>query len=107
MVQQSYVPYVMRAKQMDMKKLKGAVWQYLTNTANTLIDKETQKRHGQVIQTTFSELYKGLPKLLLEKECKELSCSLAFVALLHLCNEQNLELTQIYTYKDFHIKGPY
>lgn len=51
-------------------------------------------------------MYKDLPEILGEKDKKELTCPLAFVALLHLCNEQNLDLKQLPGYKDFEIKGP-
>ncbi|XP_074030653.1 condensin complex subunit 2 isoform X2 [Leptinotarsa decemlineata] len=104
MVPKSYVAYAMKAKQMDMKRLKAAVWHFLTNPTVTLIDQETQQK--QVHSTTFSKMYKDLPKLLPDKERRELSCPLAFVALLHLCNEKNLALEQISTYKDFRIHGP-
>ncbi|KAG5867838.1 hypothetical protein JTB14_026623 [Gonioctena quinquepunctata] len=104
MVPKSYIPYALRAKQMDMKKLKGAVWYSLTNISLIPIEK-SQERHAEVIPTNFSKLYKSLPQFLAEKESKELSCPLAFVALLHLCNEQNLQLTQISS-SDFNIKGP-
>lgn len=67
---------------------------------------QSQQRSGVVIPTTFSEMYKNLPDLLAEKEKRELTSHLAFVALLHLCNEQNLHLTQSPDYKDFGIKGP-
>lgn len=40
----------------------------------------------------FSEVYKEIPDKLPEKYRSELSCSLAFAALLHLANEHNLEL---------------
>lgn len=67
---------------------------------------QSQKRAGTVNPTTFSEMYTKIPEVLAEKEKKELSCSLAFVALLHLCNEQNLALKQLPGYTDFEIRGP-
>lgn len=66
---------------------------------------QIQDRNGTIIPQTFSEMFKHLPDLLAEKEKKELTCPLAFVALLHLCNEQNLHLTQIDGYRDFHIRS--
>lgn len=67
---------------------------------------QLQDRSGTVVQQNFSDMYKHLPNLLPEKDRKELTCPLAFVALLHLSNEQNLALTQLPSYKDFNIKGP-
>ncbi|KAJ8922646.1 hypothetical protein NQ315_007678 [Exocentrus adspersus] len=104
-VPKSYVPYALQAKKMNMKKLKAAVWQIVTNTPVNLI-MDPQEKAGKVIPTTFSKMFKELPNLLPQKMQKELSCSLAFVALLHLCNEQNLKLIQHPGYKDFDINGP-
>ncbi|CAG9812522.1 unnamed protein product [Phaedon cochleariae] len=106
MVPKSYVPYSLKAKQMDMKKLKAAVWQALTNNVLNIAPVDSQNIRSKVIPTTFSKMFMSIPDILQEKEKKELSCPLAFFALLHLCNEQNLHLTQMPCYKDFHIRGP-
>ncbi|XP_018565180.1 condensin complex subunit 2 [Anoplophora glabripennis] len=102
MIPKFYVPYALQAKKMDMKKLKAAIWQNLTHSAS----KDNQERRGRVIPTTFSKMYKELPEILPHKMQKELSCYLAFIALLHLCNEQNLKLKQHLGCKDFDINGP-
>ncbi|CAH0547136.1 unnamed protein product [Brassicogethes aeneus] len=96
LVPKSYVPYALQAKKMDMKKLKAAVWQKLV--------KNVESQDAKINTISFSNLYNELPCLLNEKMKKELSCPLAFVALLHLCNEQNLNLKQLPGYKDFVIK---
>ncbi|XP_066259486.1 condensin complex subunit 2-like [Euwallacea similis] len=85
MVQQSFMHYATRAKKMDMKKLKESVWCALTQ--KTKFDTSAQVKRIQ-----FSQMYQQLPQFLDEKVASELSCPLAFVALLHLCNEQNLSL---------------
>ncbi|KAF5270534.1 hypothetical protein FQR65_LT05432 [Abscondita terminalis] len=90
LVPKSYIPYAMQAKKMDMKKLKTAIWKGLiSKTPNEIIpDDNMYKKEVQPIK--FSSLYKYLPDRLTEKMREELSCPLAFVALLHLANEQNL-----------------
>lgn len=51
-------------------------------------------------------MIRELPELLPSKMQKELSCPLAFFALLHVTNEQNLVLEQRPgNNKDFEIKG--
>ncbi|RZC40771.1 condensin complex subunit 2-like, partial [Asbolus verrucosus] len=96
MVATSHVSYAMQAKKMDMKKLKAAVWKRLTqdsgqNNVNATIIKPVQ----------FSQVYKDIPNYLSKDMRKELSCPLAFVALLHLCNENNLVLRQMPNCNDF------
>lgn len=57
-----------------------------------------------VHKKTFSEIYKEVPSRITDKMQQELSCPLAFVALLHLCNEQNLQLTGRSDLRDFTIE---
>ncbi|XP_076259246.1 non-SMC condensin I complex subunit H [Rhynchophorus ferrugineus] len=99
MVAQSDMHYAIRAKKMDMKKLKSAVWEILTN-------RDSYDVSAKVIETSFSLMYKNLPERLNENMKKELSCPIAFVALLHLCNEQNLTLKKAADISDFGIRGP-
>jgi len=99
MVPQTHINYATRAKKMDMKKLKQAVWMTLTRT--TELDPS-----AQVTSTCFSEMYRALPQHLTERMKQELSCPIAFVALLHLCNEQNLKLQKGHDLTDFGISGP-
>ncbi|XP_066259495.1 condensin complex subunit 2-like [Euwallacea similis] len=84
-VQQSFMHYATRAKKIDMKKLKESVWCALSQ-------KKKFDTSAQVKRIQFSQMYQQLPQFLDEKVASELSCPLAFVALLHLCNEQNLSL---------------
>lgn len=41
-VNEAYVPYAMKAKQIDMKKLKAAIWESLTNSMIVTISKEVR-----------------------------------------------------------------
>ncbi|XP_056631792.1 condensin complex subunit 2-like [Diorhabda sublineata] len=100
MVPNTYIQYASKAKQIDMKKLKSAIWYKLTNEV------EGQNNRSKLIPQTFSELYKALPELMQSKEKEKLSCPLACFALLHLANEQNLYLKQLSGNKDCYIMGP-
>lgn len=65
-------------------------------------------RNFQVVpieKNCFSEIYKWLKLNLTEKMRKDLSSPLAFAALLHLCNECDLELVQQPDLKDVQIKS--
>uniref|UniRef100_A0A1Y1LM91 Condensin complex subunit 2 n=1 Tax=Photinus pyralis TaxID=7054 RepID=A0A1Y1LM91_PHOPY len=99
-----YVPYALQAKKMDMRKLKTAVWKNLVSkTSNENIpDDDMYKR--EVLHSTFSNLYTHLPDRINEKMRQELSCPLAFVALLHLANEQNLQFQGQLDLTDFLIR---
>ncbi|KAJ8947872.1 hypothetical protein NQ318_010018 [Aromia moschata] len=103
-VPQSYIGYALQAKKMNMKKLKTAVWQTLTGTTAEVINDDQAR--AKVKPMNFSNMYEHLPDRLTGNTREELSCPLAFVALLHLANEQNLQLKQLPGYKDFHIRGP-
>ncbi|XP_045480817.1 condensin complex subunit 2-like [Harmonia axyridis] len=91
-----YIPYALQAKKMDMKKLKGFVWQILT---------QKQEQENEINPTTFSTIFRDIPHILPQAMKKELTCSLVFSALLHLCNEKYLKLTQVSGCKDFTIES--
>ncbi|CAG9766883.1 unnamed protein product [Ceutorhynchus assimilis] len=88
LIQQDYMHYATKAKKMDMKKLKQALWCTLTQSAEY---NETDK----VVPRNFAVVYKELYKRLPEKMAVELSPPIAIVALLHLCNERCLALKSI------------
>lgn len=70
------LPYAIRPTKMDMKKLKICMWE-------EIVGKGTIK---------LSSLYIKIPEKLPENSAKNLSGPLAFVALLHLANEHNLQI---------------
>ncbi|XP_014238923.1 condensin complex subunit 2-like [Trichogramma pretiosum] len=80
-----FVPYSRIAKKVNMRKLKEAAWKTLIPSGENT---------NEEIQTTFSEMYQKLPQNLSKINAKILSPALAFVSLLHLSNENNLELSQ-------------
>jgi hypothetical protein len=59
------------------------------------------KKCSKIRPIKFSTLYQDLPQYISTDMKKELTSPLALVALLHLCNENNLELRQDQNYKDF------
>ncbi|XP_050511265.1 condensin complex subunit 2 isoform X2 [Diabrotica virgifera virgifera] len=101
MVPSTYIQYAKQAKQINMKKLKSAIWYKLTN-----VTIETQDTNVKIIPQTYSELYKALPDIMPSKEKEKLSCPLAFFALLHLTNEKNLSLSRMPGKNDCYIEGP-
>uniref|UniRef100_A0A671KQE7 Condensin complex subunit 2 n=1 Tax=Sinocyclocheilus anshuiensis TaxID=1608454 RepID=A0A671KQE7_9TELE len=84
------INYAKMAKKMDMKKLKTTMWGLLT---------ESPEKPAKVCNCTFLSLVK-LPSTM----ATNLSVPLAFVALLHLANEKNLELHKIDCMTDIIIK---
>ncbi|KAK4874775.1 hypothetical protein RN001_014135 [Aquatica leii] len=104
LVPKTYIPYAMQAKKMDMKKLKVSIWKSLVSKTNNDIVPDDDMYKKEVQPMTFSYLYKNLPKRLTDKMQDELSCPLAFVALLHLANEQNLQFEGQPDFTDFAIR---
>lgn len=107
---------------MDMKKLKSAVWKCVAEKPGAMenviiyyfficffwflifLQGQPDDSSVEVKPKMFSEVYKQLPNHMNDKMKSELSCSLAFAALLHLANEHNLELTGQSDLKDVHIE---
>lgn len=88
-----YIPYQMRAKKMDMKKLKATMWSVLTETPEfDHEDIQVAEKSRMEATITFSKLYDTLPNRLPPKMTENLSCPLAFVGLLHLANEKCLDI---------------
>merc|ERR1719384_440884 len=106
------IGYAKTAKKVDMKRIKEASWRILTQ------DKENQEGapenqedadSNELPETSFQALYKTLkmPGKLPKNQSENLSVPLAFIALLHLCNEQNLALESTGDeFKDFTISRP-
>jgi len=126
-VEKILIGYAKQAKKMDMRKLKVIEWntlQHLSEKANQE-DKENQddngiekeksdkevedssKRMKNDTVVNFTELYQKLydPKIRVPTRMLEnLSVPLAFVALLHLCNENNLSLENVADFSNFKIQ---
>ena len=103
---------------MDMRRLKSIEWDLLTTTLSAeKVDKEnddtemnvedkTSKVEISKGETTFKTLYNDLhiSKKMPAQMAQNLSVPLAFVALLHLCNENNLALKSRLDLTDFTIR---
>ncbi|KAM6930764.1 condensin complex subunit 2 isoform 1-T1 [Xenentodon cancila] len=97
------INYAKTAKKMDMKKLKNSMWTFLTESPEkpTQPAVETQEVCGEKV---FSQTTKALLQRLPNTMAQNLSVPLAFVALLHLANEKNLELVKVDDMSDIIIK---
>uniref|UniRef100_A0A673LGR2 Condensin complex subunit 2 n=1 Tax=Sinocyclocheilus rhinocerous TaxID=307959 RepID=A0A673LGR2_9TELE len=99
------INYAKTAKKMDMKKLKTTMWGFLTESpekpAKQVDSEETTEVPGE---KSFSQSVRNLVQRLPSTMATNLSVPLAFVALLHLANEKNLELHKIDGMTDIIIK---
>merc|ERR1719228_2179574 len=97
------IGYAKTAKKVDMKRIKETSWRILTqassedkeNQPSESPDKQQDNSGSELIQdTSFQSLYKTLkaPNKLPKTMSENLSVPLAFIALLHLCNEHTLHL---------------
>jgi len=102
------IGYAKTAKKVDMKKIKSATWNILTEGKEDYSDPSFNKDDGQetVSETSFTHLYKSLklPHKLPKSVSENLSVPLAFIALLHLCNEKTLKLVPKDEMDDFQIQ---
>jgi len=125
-VEKIMIGYAKQAKKMDMRKLKVIEWttlQQLSEKAesedkenlddngvekdksNSAADDPNKIRTDTVVN--FTDLYRKLhdPKVRMPpKMLENLSVPLAFVALLHLCNENNLSLENVADFSNFKIQ---
>merc|ERR1719245_717874 len=115
-VEKIQIGYAKQAKKMDMKRLKAVEWSILQtscidqdkeNDKDNINEAEKRKSAGfESSSTCFSHLYKNLAesRLMPTKMAENLSVPLAFVALLHLCNERCLALSGVSDFSDFNIQ---
>ncbi|XP_029915048.1 condensin complex subunit 2 [Myripristis murdjan] len=99
------INYAKTAKKMDMKRLKNSMWTLLTESPEKPSEKaetlETSEVPGEKV---FSETTETLLQRLPNTMAQNLSVPLAFVALLHLANEKNLELVKVDDMSDIIIR---
>ncbi|XP_056148735.1 condensin complex subunit 2 [Lampris incognitus] len=90
------INYAKTAKKMDMKRLKNSMWTLLTESLEKPREEANTADSSEITgQKVFSETTKTLLKRLPSTMAQNLSVPLAFVALLHLANEKNLELVKV------------
>jgi len=107
------IGYAKTAKKVDMKRIKKVAWSILTQekenqsgSPEKQLDKEgADHAQKEVEETQFTTLYKTLkqPTKLPKTMSENLSVPLAFIALLHLCNEESLHLIPSQQMEDFKI----
>eukprot|EP00958_Prasinococcus_capsulatus_P019941 scaffold2536_cov378-Prasinococcus_capsulatus_cf.AAC.2 len=87
------VPYAKAAKQVDVRALKTNLWEGLTSLA--LMDGTPVKGKPSPVYP-FERVLEGLSArapAAFKKELPDVSVHLAFICLLHLCNEHSLKIT--------------
>ncbi|XP_074526505.1 condensin complex subunit 2 isoform X2 [Halichoeres trimaculatus] len=99
------INYAKTAKKMDMKKLKNSMWTLLTESPEKPTEEAPTAEKPDVCgEKVFSQTTKTLLQRLPNTMAQNLSVPLAFVALLHLANEKNLELVKVDDMSDIIIK---
>ncbi|KAG7318606.1 hypothetical protein KOW79_018361 [Hemibagrus wyckioides] len=99
------INYAKTAKKMDMKRLKTSMWSLLTDSPEKPAkDAESEKPTEVPGEKSFSQSTRTLLQKLPSTMANNLSVPLAFVALLHLANEKNLELHKVDDMSDIIIK---
>uniref|UniRef100_A0A7N6ALQ7 Condensin complex subunit 2 n=1 Tax=Anabas testudineus TaxID=64144 RepID=A0A7N6ALQ7_ANATE len=99
------INYAKTAKKMDMKRLKNSMWTLLTESPEKPTEVvETVEKPEVCGEKAFSQTTKTLLQRLPNTMAQNLSVPLAFVALLHLANEKNLELVKVEDMSDIIIK---
>uniref|UniRef100_A0A8D3DKF0 Condensin complex subunit 2 n=1 Tax=Scophthalmus maximus TaxID=52904 RepID=A0A8D3DKF0_SCOMX len=99
------INYAKTAKKMDMKRLKNSMWTLLTESPENPTEMlETLEKPEVCGEKVFSQTTKTLLQRLPNMMVQNLSVPLAFVALLHLANEKNLELVKVDDMSDIIIR---
>lgn len=99
------INYSKTAKKMDMKRLKNSMWSLLTESPDKPREEALPEDQAEVCgDKAFSQTTKTLLHSLPNAMAQNLSVPLAFVALLHLANEKNLELVKVDDMSDIIIR---
>ncbi|KAM8866607.1 condensin complex subunit 2 isoform 2-T2 [Synchiropus picturatus] len=99
------INYAKTAKKMDMKRLKNNMWTLLTESpGKPTQEAETPESSEVAGEKVFSQTTNALLQRLPSTMAQNLSVPLAFIALLHLANEKNLELVKVDDMSDIIIR---
>ncbi|XP_034096510.1 condensin complex subunit 2-like, partial [Gymnodraco acuticeps] len=99
------INYAKTAKKMDMKRLKNGMWSLLTESPDKPSQETDAVEKTEVFgEKAFSQTTQILLQRLPNTMAQNLSVPLAFVALLHLANEKNLELVKVEDMSDIIIR---
>ncbi|KAG2385827.1 hypothetical protein C9374_002976 [Naegleria lovaniensis] len=97
LVQKLNITYATRAKQVDVRALKDHLWTEIETTSRTDLN----------FSDVVSSLNTSKPKANEKKpDFSEVSVPFCFICMLHLCNEQNLELEGTPDFSDFKVVKP-
>ncbi|KAL2092459.1 hypothetical protein ACEWY4_012257 [Coilia grayii] len=102
------INYAKTAKKMDMKRLKTTMWGLLTGSNEKPSEDNTTETSDAKTEVAGEKSFSQSTRILLQKlpstMASNLSVPLAFVALLHLANENNLSLQKVDDMTDIIIK---
>ncbi|XP_053727161.1 condensin complex subunit 2 isoform X2 [Synchiropus splendidus] len=99
------INYAKTAKKMDMKRLKNNMWTLLTESPEKPTQEAETPESSEVAgEKVFSQTTNALLQRLPSTMAQNLSVPLAFIALLHLANEKNLELVKVDDMSDIIIR---
>ncbi|XP_070149713.1 condensin complex subunit 2-like [Polyergus mexicanus] len=90
-----FIAYCLKAKKIDMRQLKKAIWKLCTDNNTDLINiNEAENSEANTMKDSkqFNDIYKMLPKLLTKTNVEALSVPISFISLLHLANERILKI---------------
>lgn len=88
------IAYCLKAKKIDMRQLKKAIWKLCTNNDDLININEAENSDASTMKKSkqFNDIYKMLPKLLTKSNIEALSVPISFISLLHLANEKTLKI---------------
>lgn len=91
------IAYCLKAKKIDMRQLKKAIWSCLKSTGDNVATPEEKVDETEIMKESkrFSDVYKALPKLLTKSNTEALSVPISFISMLHLANEKGLKIHSV------------
>ncbi len=94
-VERVHIAYAKTAKRVDVKALKDSIWRKVSEpvkdsaSSGSNNKKQDKEKDTRTFQAVLNELPRSLPR----EALADVSVPFAFICLLHLANEHNLELT--------------
>ncbi|NXI47686.1 CND2 protein, partial [Galbula dea] len=100
------IEYAKTAKKMDMKRLKGSMWDILTEVEEKQVAAEEEEEEEAMVkgEKLLSGITRQLRDRLPSAMARDLSVPLAFACLLHLATEKNLSLEAMEDLSDVIVK---
>lgn len=82
------------AKRVDVQKLKSNLWSKITETTTAIAESHKQEDKDNQFETKFSNIVGELSTCYEEKSRKDISVAFCFICVLHLANENNLDILE-------------